>query len=361
MMAGNSIIADKGSPAFFNVTFDGLDCSPGFYSDDCLICPPGTYAQGTGSRSCLLCEPGTYSTDCGLRYRSQCFPCPYGSFSEESGSLRCLDCEIEEECRFKTVKASKRKSLESYVSVQPEIYDTHADRVARYDRIALIAVCGSSLVILLAFLFCSRSRIFLLLDIFKDKHQREWNEEPTATALGGLYSSIFLLFALFFIISPLMFFSIANISEYRTLVPSFTLDHKIYTAETCILKVKYYDYGGLCADESGNCIVWASGYLSGVDYSDYLGPFCELSENRDCEVSYKFTKASFKEQGYFNLSTKEESIYATGIEVYMQISSSIPSPHNESSIQFFIQSGTNKVFNGITPNEFYINLIPSVR
>ena len=360
MMAGNSIIADKGSPVLYNLSFDELDCSQGFYSDDCLICPPGTYGEGIRSQSCLLCEPGTYSMDHGLRFKSQCFPCPYGTFTRDSGSLYCLDCEVQEECRFRTVQASKRKSFQDYVSVQPDIYDSKVNKAMLYDSITLYTVCVISLVILMSFLFLYSSRIFLFFDIFKDKHQREWNEEPVATAQGGLYSSIFLLFALYFIISPLIFFSIANISEYRTLVPSFTLDHEEYTAESCILKVKYYDYGGVCADDSGKCLVMADGSISGVEYSEILGPFCKLYENRACEVTYKFEKASFKQQGSFNLSSSEQSLYATGIEVYMQISSSIPSPHNESSIQFYIESGTNKVFNGITPNEFYINLIPSV-
>jgi hypothetical protein len=100
----DAIVADAPCPAGSVFSFDlstCIPCSPGtfFASSACESCPPGAYANESGSTACEDCPPYTVATpdavDCidacpsgsFLALESQCAWCPPGSAGE-----RCLLC-----------------------------------------------------------------------------------------------------------------------------------------------------------------------------------------------------------------------------------------------------------------------------
>ncbi|XP_078324759.1 uncharacterized protein LOC144622663 [Crassostrea virginica] len=98
-------------------------CQPGTYGKDgkcvpcpigqfnsggqwCLLCPLGTYEDGTGSSQCKQCPLGMYQDKIGSSQCKQCLPgthedgtgsslckqCPPGAYQDETGSSQCKQC-----------------------------------------------------------------------------------------------------------------------------------------------------------------------------------------------------------------------------------------------------------------------------
>ena len=69
-------------------------CPLGMFQDEigssqCKQCLPGTYEDGTGSSLCKQCPPGTYQDETGS---NQCKQCPPGTYQDETGSSQCKQC-----------------------------------------------------------------------------------------------------------------------------------------------------------------------------------------------------------------------------------------------------------------------------
>ena len=190
-----------------NLTFDELDCFLGFYGENCTICPPGTYSDTFNSEICSVCLPGTYAKDEGNWYDSNCLPCPYGTFTDKSQSSACYDCTLKDECKFKTIKRKYRSISQESISIQPEPYDENTDDVVYYNYLIGISVSSVIAFMCLLYLVNKGSRIFVLFDFYQDQHDRNYNEDPYPTSIGGLFSYIFLLLLVIFVTSPLISFS----------------------------------------------------------------------------------------------------------------------------------------------------------
>ncbi|XP_078324762.1 uncharacterized protein LOC111124312 [Crassostrea virginica] len=75
-------------------------CLPGTYEDGtgsslCKQCPPGTYQDETGSNQCKQCPPGTYQDETGS---SQCKQCPRRTYQSHHAQTQCIDCSRFTEC-----------------------------------------------------------------------------------------------------------------------------------------------------------------------------------------------------------------------------------------------------------------------
>jgi len=111
-----------GGLCYFNSTCDNISCPPGYILDDnsfCKVCPPGKYTlgnecvtaeagyaastgnvfqcpagtySGQGSNQCTLCPVGTYSSVIGATNLSTCLQCEFGTYSDTAGVAQCKYC-----------------------------------------------------------------------------------------------------------------------------------------------------------------------------------------------------------------------------------------------------------------------------
>lgn len=357
--ADKIIFKGKGSPLLLKLTMKEFSCSEGYYGPDCEMCPPGTHSYIYNSNSCDPCYPGTSSNDYGLISFTQCLPCEYGTYTDEYGSKLCYDCSVPEDCRFRTIEPRYRKEIPKIVSIQPEPYDDRSSESEEYTSITQLIIGVLIAILFILYLTMKKLKVFTVVDIFKEKHKRKYYEEPFATPFGGLFTLALILLLVLFIVTPLISFFISNITELKTLVPSFTLANNIYTSTYASIKVTFYDYGGFCQNgtECGNTIETS---IEGVDFKNVTGPFCNEIELNVCELSYYFDGIFFDKSSSMNLTIIDYSIFAGGIEVELKISTSMPGKYNESLIKFYTESDKNKVYNGMSPSYVYIELIPTV-
>ena len=357
---GKNIIEDKGSPLMINITFKELGCSLGFYGENCTICPPGTYSENFNSESCSVCSPGTFAQEEGNWFDLNCLPCPYGTFTDKNKSSRCYDCTLQDECKFKTIERKYRSLSKETFSIQPEPYDESKDDVEHYNYLIGISVASIIGFMCLFYLKNKGSKIFVLIDFYQDQHNRSINEEPYPTSIGGLFTYIFLLLLVIFVSSPLISYFFANISEVKTLVPVFTLLNKRFTAQYFKLEIIFYDYGGTCISDK-KCASRIQGSIKGLFTSSPTQESeCEEIEVGVCSIRYFLKDIEFEENGSLDLSVNDKAAFASGIQITMSISSSLPGRYNQSFIQKSVEAPKNKVFNGLDPTIFYINAIPSV-
>lgn len=143
-------------------------------------------------------------------------------------------------------------------------------------------------------------------------------------------------------------------------MPVFTLSNKIFTAKYFKLEIIFYDYGGTCISNK-KCASKIEGSVIGISTSSSSqDPECEEIEVGVCSIKYILKDIEFDENGSIDLSVNDKTVFASGIQISISISSSLPGRYNESFIQRYIEAPKNKVFNGLDPTIFYINVIPSV-
>jgi hypothetical protein len=354
------IFKDKGSPLLLRVTMDIFTCSDGFYGDSCQMCPPGTYNYESNSETCEPCLQGTRSDDYALNNFAQCLPCEYGSYSDDFGSKFCFDCANPVDCKFKTVQPKSREFIPSFVSSQPSPFNNKVSDSDKYIRIVQISVGSLIALLFLIYLLRNKLKLFNLIDVFKERHKRKYYEDPFKTPHGGLFTLALVLLILMFIVTPLVSFFISNISEMKTLVPSFTLENSIFSSDYAQFELTFYDYAGVCALNGTECDSGIEANTEGVNAHLFDGPHCTKIDINICKISFYCHKIYFDKSSSMNLTLIDYSVFATGLEVKATFSTSIPGDYNESSVKFFIESEKNQVFNGPNPTIVYLKLIPTV-
>jgi HYR domain/Tyrosine-protein kinase ephrin type A/B receptor-like len=86
---------------------DDITCQPcaaGYYNpvdsdgesstNECVVCPAGTYSNSEGSDACTDCPRGTASAVEGATSESTCDTCPLNSYSDEVASTACTMCDV---------------------------------------------------------------------------------------------------------------------------------------------------------------------------------------------------------------------------------------------------------------------------
>ena len=354
---GTNIIQNIGINDFYNITSTSFDCSPGNYGENCDFCSPGTYSEYSSSPICTPCNPGTYSNGFGQDFLSQCIPCSNGTFSDQPGSTYCKDCETTYDCPIGSSELRSSSSFPTIVSVQPPNYDNKDSNAAHYTDMFYVAI-GALTLVLVAFFFAFRnSHILLAMDIFKDLHPRKYFEDPYPTQFGGLVSMLFVMAVLILVVSPIILYNVSNITETKTLVPAFTLENQVFSSEFMALEINLYNYAGECGI-NGTCLEFISLHMAGFVYETVSGPYCN-SYKDSCSISLTCTNCYFEDASSFNVTFAGYLLYTSGIQVHLSCSTSLPD-YNTSSIQFYIESPADEVFNGLVPSLFYVLMIPTV-
>jgi hypothetical protein len=84
-----------------NIKGECISCPEGSFSSietadrtayECTLCPPGSYADETGSTGCLLCPQGTYNPLSNQTSASSCETCPAGRITPFPGATLESDC-----------------------------------------------------------------------------------------------------------------------------------------------------------------------------------------------------------------------------------------------------------------------------
>jgi hypothetical protein len=355
---GKAILQNTGTSTFIKLKDEALGCSYGYASKNCTICEPGFYSSSSNAAECEQCKPGTYSESYGQRYFTQCFPCPFQTFSSINGSKMCLSCDTYEYCPIGSVAPAMRITIPTVASVQPRAYDTSVTISDSDNSILIVALASVLGVLLIGFFFFQWTGLFKKFDIYQENHERKYFEEPFSTSWGGLFSIFFIVTAGFFIISPLLYFAISNITETKSLVSSLTLENQQITAKNGVLTITLFNFGGVCGDNTGFCDNKVSISLSGLAYSIKTGPFC-YSIGTTCIINFTCTDCDVPSSATMQVNIFDFLLYTSGIQVNFTLSSSLPD-FNTSSISLYLAADDDKVFNGLTPNYFYITMIPSV-
>ena len=354
---GSTFLSDVGTSNFYNVTIEYFDCSLGYAGENCTICEPGTYSAELNSSSCTLCVPGTYSNTYGMGHLSQCTPCPYGTFSDINGSNMCYDCNIPADCPIGSVAPSYSPTIPSFSQRQPQPYDnglTQANSAISTFQFIILAVIVFAWCM---YFFLMKSAFFQKIDIFADKHQRKYYEEPYKTSLGGFMTLIFLVAASIFIVSPTILYNMANIVETKTLVPVFTLENQIFYSAKSFISIRLFNYGGSCGDVNDTCQGHLDVTMSGV-YSDSTYSECYNLEN-SCVIYLYGINCTYSPTSYISVTLWGYLVYATALQIEFGVYSSIPDS-NVSSVQFYVTPPQGKVFNGLNPTVFQLTAFPSV-
>ena len=336
-------------------------CSTGTYGDEgsCTLCSRGHFAEGYGNINCSQCEAGTFNGNMGSTSGRQCLPCPEGSYNSFKGSARCLDCPIWMFCPVGSKTPISSMDYEESSSIQPPLYQE--EDFQSTTLVFQLTVCLSLGLILAIILTMKKTRDKLQrIDLFKDKHNTKLNEFLLLkqTKIGGCFSCMFIIAAIVLIGSTLISFYLGNIKETKGLVPLVVLESEVASFEASEFKAKIWMdlYGGECAVD-GQCL----NEIIVKRFNLICGQFkygCEMSPSRSCIIDISCISAEIKPGTYINLELTEKLSYASGIQINITSSSSVPS--KISSVYTAIRPTSNNVFIGSDQSEFYFTATPSL-
>ena len=336
-------------------------CSSGTYEDReiCKLCGLGEYSEGYGNSNCSKCEEGTFKSNMGSTSGRQCLPCPEGSYNNAKGSARCLDCPVWMFCPVGSKTPISSMVYEESSSIQPPLYqEVDFQSISFVFQLTICLSLGFMLVIIISI---KKTRDNLQrVDLFKDKHNTKLNDYLLLkqTKIGGCFSCMFLIAAIVLIGSTFISFYLGNIKETKGLVPLVVLESEVAKFEASEFKAKIWLdlYGGECA-VGGQCLDQI--IVSKVNL--ICGQFkyaCEMSQSRSCIIDISCLTAEIKPGAYVNLELTEKLSYASGIQLNITSSSSVP--NKISSVYTAIRPNSNNVFIGSDESKFYLTATPSL-
>ena len=189
------------------------------------------------------------------------------------------------------------------------------------------------------------------IDIFVDRHSNPLNKPAMfrKTLVGGIFSSLFILFALITIIFGFFIYFLGNIEEIKTSVPTIIVDEKV-VSENFTYTIKFYSYGSNCTSDNQYFIGLIEAEL-GLEYESKFTS-CNCIQD-DCIFQCKYSNFHLSLNGYINLKFDDILSYSSLISINIS-SSSIPNQLSE--VNLFI-SPTNEflVFRGANPSIFKLN------
>ena len=321
------------------------------------MCEPGSYSSSFNSETCDLCVAGTYSNSYGMGFLSQCTPCAYGTYADQPGSTFCKDCVNPADCSVGSTMPRNKQANDPFSQIQPLAYDNggaKADSATASFQFALLAALVFTWVM---YFIMQQAEFFKYFDIFSQRHERKYYEDPYKTPFGGFVTIVFVLAALLFIISPIILYSMANIVETKTLVPVFTLENRIFYASFMYTRIKMYNYGGECGDAENRCLGHIDlAYLGSTSVANEI--LC-YSEENSCVTYLSCSNCTVEEYSEFSITVWGYLAYSTDIAVEVGIYSSIPDS-NLSLVKYYLSAPQGQVFNGLNPTILPLSMIPSV-
>lgn len=351
----NSLILKQASAKFYKITSDTFDCSDGYFGVDCKMCPPGHYNSDLNSLSCIPCKSGTFNPYYGASVESQCIPCPNGYFADKEASIYCKQCDFSMTCLPGTSIPTTDRTVYDY-SMQPKPYDDNKNRAQTINSIISFCFLASIIPAFVIIFFLRRRSLLLKLDLYKALHPKKYYEEPYATSLGAMFSLIFLLVALLFIITPIVLYLKSNITEFKTLVPDITLETLEFHADMN-MTIIMYNYNGDCETVNGFCNINFYTSMMGTLEGRTVFPICYKIKN-DCFFTFKCEECRIDKYTQMNVTIVDIHAYTGKISVTASSLSSIPG--EISSITLTVEAEKDMVFNGFYSSKFYYFMIPSV-
>mmetsp|Transcript_34294 Transcript_34294/g.60025 ORF Transcript_34294/g.60025 Transcript_34294/m.60025 type:complete len:1030 (+) Transcript_34294:49-3138(+) len=340
----------------------GWLCSPGtfLYHGKCQACMPGTFSDSFGSVECAKCRKGTASRSYANTAERQCKPCDEGSFSDKEGSTLCMKCPQSNKCLVGS--SSPFEEVYNPVSIksnQPAIYEVDKAKLnsISYSVEAVVIGLAVSSIVIYICLEDNHKKYFVKLDMFRKAHNHFINEVMyiRVSPIGGLFSLLYILVAVFFVSVSLVTFSISNVEETKALVPLVTIEEKyseIIGDFNLTSTFKYFK--GVCGYE-GVC----SGFIK-VEYENVFGKMSMscVSSLDDCMVEITCEDCEVLTGAYVLISMLESRSYSTFISSNLTASSSIPDEY--SSVEQSIKTSSNFLFSGAKPSKLYFDVTPSV-
>ena len=337
-------------------------CSKGTYGSECLSCPEGTYSDSYGATVCSNCLKGTSNPEVGTTSLRQCYPCEVGFYSNQEGLSRCLTCPNGMYCPVGSINPTFEDIKLELYSSQPQLYESSSGNLNLIVSIAQICIFLLILTALVAIKISKKlSKTISKLDLFKEYHNYVVNEpmKLKQTFIGGIFSLVFILVAVFMIFIAVLIYSEDNIQENKALVPLVTIEEEAegFYAEF-VLEIKLMRYGGECFVGENQCSSLTLIEIIDIEFQEMFSTCILDSDTGDCSVVVYLTQASFSESSSIKLETKDRSSFASGIQVNSTAYSSIPGEY--SSITASISPPASKVFIGSTPTEFFYSMTPSL-
>ena len=363
--SGSAIRNKIPSNTFFKINIRSIrkvtKCSPGTYESfgECSLCPPGTFSFAFGVTECELCPAGTFNPYYGASSVYECKPCYEGTFSSGVGNSRCYSCVTGSYCPVGSIKASSDKLEPEFMSIQPSI-EEEIDQESSEAAYELRFYVGSiGFIFLGLFYFSEKLRKKLKgIDLYSDSHNYAENKPMyiKSSKIGGAFSLIFILTGVFIIGQALIYYTMSNILETKTLVPFVVMNKRNpQVSGDFEIQVKLYSFGTYCLVD-GVCNPDIE-----ITHSNIQGNLkfaCSVEESQQCSVSFACKHCRILTGAYLKIEVSHVLSYSSAIELKMDVNSSIPN-QNSTLIQRIL-SDYPKVFLGYQPTVFSVSAIPSV-
>ena len=332
-------------------------CSPGtiIKSKKCEICPAGSYSEEPNLSKCETCRPGTFNSNNGSSSQSQCLPCPQGTYNSEYGASKCIECPKGKYCAVGSKNFVDNELDHVNKSEQPSLYKEPDLNKTIIIYQTLVSVPLFFILVLFMVVGRLRRKIYIF-DMYDDKHDSD-NEFmiKKKTMIGACFSFLFVIGSLLITCTTVISYFKANIYESKALVPLVVLEKEIdsFISESLSIEFTLYSYGGDCESV---CSEYIQVTLKNLD-AEKSGKKCK-SDAFSCTIKITLNKAVISTGAILSLTLNNSLSYASGIQVNITSSSSIP--NQQSSVLTSIKSLLNSVFIGSDPTEFYFLATPSL-
>ena len=336
-----------------------LMCSPGSYllNNDCILCPPGTYAETYGNTYCTLCGPGKANPQFGSTSPKQCYPCSAGYFNEKYGAAACLACPSGYDCPVGTYSLQNITSTIVPSTIQPLNYSppNYSNLINNFQTYFMVSMF---ILLLISFLFPCTTQKIEKLDLFQFNHNYDLNVPLylSKNKLGGCFSMIFLVISLTLVMTTTLTFSLINIAELKVLQPLTVLENEVdnFYADI-VVTVEFEHFGDIC-EANNECDSGVN--ITGVGFDILNGQYKCKQEADTCILTFICNHCAIGSTSYVELTLRELYGYASSINVNVSSTSSIPD--SNSSVFSSISAAENSVFIGYGYTTFYFELTPSL-
>jgi hypothetical protein len=340
-------------------------CSPGTYMEDnvCETCLAGTYQPNYGASSCLECPEGTASDQIGVDSLLQCLPCSEGFYASMSGSTNCTPCPDDKFCHVgSSAPSDEFKEKKALSSVQPKLYSSEAGMVAFATFSIAVVFSLFGLIMILLYKSKEHNIISMLntVDLFNDKHNHFTDEimHLRKTPIGGLFTALFFIAALAFVIISIFIFHLDNIVEQKGLVPLVSLEEDYSSIKGNFnITAEFGSYGGNCTSEGNTCHIEIVRSIAGLQSSD--PELVCYKDSSSCHVTLICKECEIGPEVKFMYQLLEDRSYAEYIKVNVTSSSSIPDETSSIEQTIFVSDGT--VFRGPVASQLDFEMTSSVR
>ena len=333
-------------------------CSPGTYwnNSGCALCPMGTYKEGYNyDSSCTPCGPGKFNPNIGSNSKKQCYPCFTGTYTDHSGAYLCLSCPWYYNCNAGTYMLHNHIPNYSRTNIQPMKY-SQTDFSQQIFLFQLIFGLSMFSLIIIGILFYGEK--LTKIDMFMSSHSYELNSSIILikTRLGGIFSLIFIVVAIILIITSILLYSLQNIAELKVLQPLPVIRNEVnnFYADIEIVS-EFENYGDIC--ESNFDCPWEI-TVTAENFDVLNESYTCHQVGSSCFVTFLCTNCVIGPQAYVEFAFQSTYNYASGININVTSTSSIP--ESNSSVFSSLTPQANQVYSGPIDSSFSFLVTPSL-